>query len=120
MAFRRQIQLAWLSVFFYALAIFFISSIQSKDLPEFYPHADKIFHFLEYFPFGFLVFRAIALGRGVSKASSLLVAVFVLMIYALSDEIHQIFVPGRDFSLIDMSFDLLGGFMGALAYKWSK
>jgi VanZ family protein len=35
-----------------------------------------------------------------------------VLVYALSDEFHQSFVPGRDASLIDVGIDLLGGGSG--------
>jgi hypothetical protein len=42
---------------------------------------------------------------------------FVLCaLYALSDETHQLFVPGRDFQLSDLALDCVGSFMGLLGY----
>jgi VanZ family protein len=34
--------------------------------------------------------------------------------YGLSDEIHQLFVPGRRFELLDLVADGVGGLLGAL------
>ncbi|MGQ9583297.1 MAG: VanZ family protein [Thermoplasmatota archaeon] len=43
-----------------------------------------------------------------------LAALFILL-YALSDEIHQSFVPGREASALDLLIDTLGGSLGAFA-----
>ena len=36
-------------------------------------------------------------------------------VYAVTDEIHQIFVPGRGPSVIDVTIDAVGAFLGVLA-----
>ena len=42
----------------------------------------------------------------------------ILLAYALSDEIHQSFVPGRTPNWIDaLGFDALGGLIGALIWR---
>jgi VanZ family protein len=38
------------------------------------------------------------------------------MLYALSDEFHQLFVPGRAFQLSDLGLDLFGIIIGLLLY----
>jgi len=37
------------------------------------------------------------------------------VLYALSDEIHQLYVPGRTFQLLDLGMDTLGALLGTLA-----
>jgi len=39
-------------------------------------------------------------------------AFFLTALYALSDEFHQAFVPGRDTSLLDVGCDLVGAGLG--------
>jgi len=39
-------------------------------------------------------------------------AFLLTCLYALSDEFHQLFVPGRAFELLDLFLDCLGGFTG--------
>lgn len=41
---------------------------------------------------------------------------FVVVLYAISDEIHQYFVPGRAFQLIDLGVDTLGAAVGILLF----
>jgi VanZ family protein len=39
-------------------------------------------------------------------------AMVVVALYAISDEVHQAFIPGRSPSLLDVGIDSVGGFMG--------
>ena len=50
--------------------------------------------------------------------SSLMVLILTgLLLFAVSDEIHQAFVPGRFASLNDIGLDLLGIALGLATYK---
>lgn len=42
--------------------------------------------------------------------------ILVTLLYALSDEFHQIFVPGRSGSLIDAGIDFIGILIGTFIY----
>ncbi len=112
---------AWSPVVFYAFVIFVLSAQPGKYIPELFPGADKLLHFLEYFPFGFLVLRAFVKGSNMAFGrEALLMSIFVIMLYSLSDETHQLFVPGRQFDLIDMFFDTAGASAGSYSYRWLK
>lgn len=41
-------------------------------------------------------------------------AVIICFLYAISDEIHQVFVPGRSCELRDVLIDTLGAYIGCL------
>lgn len=99
------------------------------------PLVSEAFHFGEYCLLAFLVFRlmtAVAVPRGVESAKSgppvqprdlLLgnISGAATFAYAISDEIHQTFVPGRTFSVEDLAVDLAGivtGVAAALAWRW--
>jgi VanZ family protein len=70
-------------------------------------------HLLEYFVLGVLLFRAF---RGGSADSPVhrhaFAAATVLLLYAASDELHQVFVPGRTPSPLDVLIDFTGGLLG--------
>ncbi len=74
---------------------------------------DRILHFLE---FGALsVILCVALRGTVGKAPSLLVAVLALFcagLWALADEYHQSFVPGRRGLLSECLIDIIGAIAG--------
>jgi VanZ family protein len=70
-------------------------------------------HFAAYFLLGALVFRAISLSR--TSATGLLTAFFICVVYAIFDEVHQTFVPGRYGTWGDVVIDA----SGALAGIWT-
>ncbi|MBR2902324.1 MAG: VanZ family protein, partial [Clostridia bacterium] len=45
-------------------------------------------------------------------------AVFLSVAYAVTDEVHQIFVPGRVFDWYDIGVDTIGAAIGALLATW--
>lgn len=71
----------------------------------------KLAHFTEYACMGILVYvlwsQWLKRGRGLSLFTVAWVAVS-----AAADEIHQLFVPGRDGSLADVCLDTCGGAFG--------
>lgn len=91
----------------YAALIYGVSSIPSSDVP---PLADdRILHFAEYFGFGIcLAFAAAAWARERFTLRHAVLAAIAGLAWAVSDEWHQSFVPGRDPSLRDILFDGLG------------
>lgn len=55
--------------------------------------------------------------RGKVRHSSVVFVLGLTELYSLSDEIHQLFVPGRSFQLMDLGLDLLGGIIGLIIYE---
>lgn len=109
----------WIPVFLYSATIFFFSALPGESVPVLFNGSDKLFHFLEYFGFGLLL--SFALQRSFNKYfNSLLAVFFVILFFSLSDEVHQLFVPGRQFSYADIFFDVLGGLTGGCLYRWRK
>jgi VanZ family protein len=49
-----------------------------------------------------------------------LTLLLMTMAFALSDEIHQLFVPGRAFQVIDLIIDFLGILFGVYLYQRLK
>lgn len=56
-----------------------------------------------------------ALGQG---RRAWLAAVALTLLYALSDEFHQSFVPGRHADPLDLAFDTLGAALGLAGWAW--
>jgi len=65
----------------------------------------KLGHWSEYFIFALLVFRALPHGPVGSRGAY---ATAISLLYAISDEIHQAFIPGRTASFNDVLLDLCG------------
>jgi VanZ family protein len=106
-------------VLVYAATIFYISSLslfleESSSFSGF----DKLVHFLEYYPFGWLICRwLLSAERSFLRKHAILLTIVVGISYGLSDEWHQSFVPGRDASLWDALFDATGVAVAAFTYR---
>jgi VanZ family protein len=80
--------------------------------------SDSLFHTGEFLALGLLLGRlADPVPRDPRRLLPLLAALACLAAFALFDEWHQGFVPGRQPSLRDIRSDLLGGIGGILAYR---
>lgn len=75
----------------------------------------KLAHFSIYMVLGILVYGAI-IKNGILK-KELLISLIICIIYAVSDELHQLFVPGRGCQLKDVFIDSTGAFNGILISK---
>lgn len=108
----------WLPLYIYAALIFSISSI-SKPLPETdIPSLDKVLHIGAYALLGILASRAFRNSpRDVIFKNFKLLAVLGTSLYGISDELHQLFVPGREFSIFDIVADTIGGIVGTFVYS---
>lgn len=67
----------------------------------------KLAHLTEYFIFYLLLFNLLKEDFSLKKA--LVFSIVILFLYACSDEIHQLFVPGRTGKIRDVIIDTTGG-----------
>lgn len=72
----------------------------------------KLAHFTEFAGLGLLFAIALKVQTGKAKTPA---AIICSSIYAATDEIHQIFVPGRACRVLDWGIDTCGAALGALA-----
>ncbi len=74
-------------------------------------------HFFAYLLLGGLVLNALRVSWSTAWANRVMVALLICALYAVSDEIHQIFVPGRGAQVKDVLIDISGAVFGvALSY----
>jgi VanZ family protein len=102
----------WAPVVLWAGLIFTLSSIPSLDsgLGTWDLVLRKLAHFAEYAILGALLLRALRREP---------VAVLVGSAYALTDEVHQAFVAGRQGSPLDWAIDTAGVILGVLLFaRW--
>lgn len=66
-------------------------------------------HFFEYAVLGFLMYNVF---YSFNVKFAFLISIALSFVYALSDEIHQIFVPERAFQISDLTVDLGGIILG--------
>lgn len=94
--------------------IFYFSTRQTAGIiPETVPHFIffKTLHLMEYALLAILVYFAFP------KVKTVIILSYL---YALSDEIHQTFVPGRSGLFRDTLIDLIGIYLGVLFLKYLK
>ena len=98
--------------------IFYLSAQSSLPAPSRIP--DKVQHAVEYFGFGLVVFRAVAGGLGSRvTARHVRVTMLIVALYAISDELHQLFVPLRTADVRDALADVTGGSIALIAcWAW--
>ncbi|WP_420627680.1 VanZ family protein [Candidatus Leptofilum sp.] len=102
----------WLPLLLAMGVIFFASHQPSADLPDFGLWdlgVKKLGHFLAYAVLALLAFRAV-----LDWQRPYLTTFLIVFLYALSDEFHQTFIPGRNGTLVDVAIDMTG----ALTCLW--
>jgi VanZ family protein len=91
----------------FAAVIIFMSSLPGSAIPTMpFLNGDKLVHCLEFGLFGMLLFRAFRFPPLTHNPYRL--TVVVGMLFAASDELHQLFVPGRYCDILDFIADSLG------------
>lgn len=75
----------------------------------------KFAHFSVYLVLGTLVSRALI--KNEFKHRVYLISFLICVTYAATDELHQLFVPGRGSQLKDVFIDSSGAFVGITLYK---
>lgn len=115
-----RIALFWVPAAAYMALIFYLSSRPRPPIPEIllFPFDPQryILHFIEFSILGLLLARLAFMETKARGGRLLLVAALFTFAYAITDEVHQMFVPERDVSLTDLVFDGLGGLFGAAIY----
>jgi len=112
-----------LPVVVYGGGIFYLSSLSQfpEQIPSFWGF-DKALHFVEYYIFGYLIcrcFSAKSSGDG-QRPASIAWTVAIGGFYALTDEGHQSFVPGRETSFWDFLFDFLGLIVAGVTFAYIR
>ena len=73
--------------------------------------AREYMHGVVYLVLGLALSNAL-LVSGVKGRQAWLLALSLCVLYAVSDEIHQVFVPGRSFQFSDLAMDTAGSIIG--------
>ncbi len=122
MKLRVDARAYWALTILYAIAIFLLSANPSPPEPGTVlgieiPYSDKIEHFFLYLLFGALLYTAFLKTESIRNGEEHL-AFLVGSIYAFTDEVHQLFVPGRTCDPTDFLVDALGIAAGIAFYIW--
>lgn len=108
-----------LSVILWGSAVFYFSNIPGlksdfKDIFDLILR--KTAHISEYIILTILLFRVLVRFLK-SKKRILIIAMFFAFVFAISDEIHQLFVFDREGKIIDVLIDISGIFIAFLLIK---
>lgn len=97
------------------VSAFDLKQISTEELAgNIHTFVRKCAHFTEYAGLGVAASVAYMTSCGTRKVSGVLKFICVFcMCYAVSDEIHQLFVPGRTMRLFDVFVDTCGGVTGS-------
>ena len=74
----------------------------------------KVAHFSEYAVGGILIFLLLLTFEKILPNIRNILSIIITIIYAITDEVHQLFVPGREGKIIDVYVDTLGIVTGIL------
>ena len=89
------------------IEIFFFSSLPGTNQSGGITFIPIIYHFAVFFLFNFFLFYSLQTKQKFSY-KVLIVTIFFSLIYAISDEIHQSFVPMRSSTITDILTDFIG------------
>ena len=107
----------WFPVIGYSGIIFYVSGLPSLGMPLPIPFIDKLVHLVEYSILGFLFSRALKGTTLLTNKNILVSCTIFCILFGLSDELHQMFVPGRDATLGDALADSIGGLLGGIVLR---
>jgi VanZ family protein len=102
------------SLYSHVMPLFAALSIETADLL-----IRKLAHLSEYFIFGIMVSHALRKRSGLTTVNQISLAIPLGIIYAISDEWHQSFVPSRTASTMDVLLDTLGFICGSFSFYTS-
>ena len=112
---------SWLRIIalvIYCAFIFYLSSLPGDSLPNL-PASDKMIHFVLYLVLGLIFANFIySLKFFTSRMKIMVITLTFTALYGLSDEIHQLFLAGRNFDLSDLLVDIIGGSSGGLLMSY--
>lgn len=107
--FERNNKFSWGITFIVAVFIFYLSSLEFKSGIGEIGFLSILYHLFAFFIFG--GFLLISLLQGKKNNFNFLLGLFISFLYAILDEVHQLFVPGRFATF----FDVIVNFVGILS-----
>lgn len=79
----------------------------------------KSAHFIAYFLLGVFIVNALYVS-GSRNYRAMIIAIITSFVYAISDEVHQLFIPGRSGEITDVLIDTIGATSGIILYRLCK
>jgi len=116
--FEKHNKISWIITFIIAIIIYYISSLTFQPgIKGGFPYRSILYHFLAFLGFAGFLLMSLVKGKLNNKTINFfLIAIITSIIYGISDEIHQLFVPGRYFSIEDILTDSAGILIAGFVY----
>ncbi len=103
------------------LLLWLFPTISEEQIQQVHFITRKIAHFVEYAVLAILAARAFSSSSKQSlRRRWFLASLLLVIVYSLSDEYHQSFVPSRGASIYDSFIDMAGGLTALLFYTRHK
>lgn len=114
--FEKHNKISWIVTIIIAIIIFYLSSlIFPPGIPGGFPWKSIAYHFYAFLFLAAFLLISITQGKTENK-NFIFIAVILAIAYAISDEIHQLFVPSRACSFSDFLTDSAGILFASLLY----
>ena len=111
----------WLPVLICMGLIFYSSSIPGSEIPALFPFQDVTYHLFIYSLLGLCFSRALKNTIfGIGLLEAILFTTIFGIVFGVSDELHQAFIPYRNVSGLDVFIDGLGSLLGSLIQPFIK
>lgn len=112
----------WLPALIWMVVIFGLSHQTGSDLNSYLPWFQRLMpwlnsfnigHFVSYFILACLIWWAMASHRLIVS----FIVVFICILYGITDEYHQSFIPGRTPDLLDIRNDTIGALLAMVVVR---
>ena len=92
-----------------------VSKDCDKTINKTFKPVRKCAHFCVYLILGLLVMNCFNINK-----KYIIYSLIICLLYSISDEVHQIFVPGRSCEVLDIFIDTCGSFIGIITMNKIK
>ena len=112
---KHKKKLVYIPLIIYWIILLIATSLPGKDMPDL-PVSDKIEHFSAYCILTiFLTFTVLLQNKyNILKKHAFIFTWVLVAIYGALDELHQLFIPGRDCDILDWTADASAALFGVL------
>lgn len=117
--FEKHKKMSWMITVIIAIMIFYVSSLTFAPSGTGTGSSIKatLYHILAFFFFALFLFISSVNGKLDSRV--IFLTFLIAIVYSMSDEVHQLFVPGRGATIRDVFLDSLGIFYAFMIYSIS-
>jgi VanZ family protein len=112
----RRAAIWWIAVVAWMAVIFVLSSQPDSDLTGGHRLTIGVYNLAHLIVFAVLGVLVVGATRHLNMPRATWWAWVIVVLYAITDEIHQAFVPGRTSLVTDVGIDSIGGLLGLFGY----